>query len=281
MVPQRAVGDAPTAPALSLAYAHDGKIASLEFKYVCIQGRELAADTMYAAGIFSMCWKLIQEDVMSEEDVGLFKEIGSWFAEELPFPEPCMRKEPVICFFKTENSDLMMRMITPAMWLLERYNHPFYVVYTNSPGELASSIPSVASPCASCSSIRCRAFKTAPSGSMVRASDEARARRAISRRSTPNRASSASVSASSFPNSKNYSKPRYEPVGYENELASVEDTQTRPLSTTVVPRFPKSTSQRPCVHQLMVSGTSSSGLKTGTSGHERSMSMSMMPRAIS
>ena len=34
-----------------------------EYKYVRIQGRELAASTMYAKGIFSMCWKLIQYDV--------------------------------------------------------------------------------------------------------------------------------------------------------------------------------------------------------------------------
>ena len=27
-------------------------------------------------------------------------------------------------------------MIRPALWLLERYNHPFYLVYTNSPGEI-------------------------------------------------------------------------------------------------------------------------------------------------
>ena len=30
----------------------------------------------------------------------------------------------------------MMKMIRPAMWLLERYNHPYYVVYTNTPGEI-------------------------------------------------------------------------------------------------------------------------------------------------
>ena len=108
----------------------------MKFRYVRIQGRELAANTMHAAGIFGMCWKLIQQDVMDEEDVELFKEIDSWFAEELPFPEPCMNREQVVCFFKTENTELMMRMITPAMWLLERYNHPFYVVYTNSPGEI-------------------------------------------------------------------------------------------------------------------------------------------------
>lgn len=108
----------------------------MDFKYVRIQGRELAANTLYAAGIFSMCWKLIQEDKMDEEDLALFKEIDSWFAEELPFPDPCLNKERVVCFFKTENADIMMRMIKPAMWLLERYNHPFYVVYTNHPGEI-------------------------------------------------------------------------------------------------------------------------------------------------
>ena len=29
-----------------------------------------------------------------------------------------------------------MRMINPVMWLLEKYNHPYYVVYTNFPGEV-------------------------------------------------------------------------------------------------------------------------------------------------
>ena len=30
----------------------------------------------------------------------------------------------------------MMKLITPAMWLLEKYNPPYYVVYTNFPGEI-------------------------------------------------------------------------------------------------------------------------------------------------
>ena len=47
-----------------------------------------------------------------------------------------MNKERVVCFFKTENADLMMRMITPAMWLLEKYQHPYFLVYTNTPGEI-------------------------------------------------------------------------------------------------------------------------------------------------
>ena len=89
----------------------------LSYKYVRIQGLELAANTMYAKGIFSMCWQLIQNDVMDEEDIGLFKEIDSWFAENLPWPPQCKNREKVVCFF-------------------EKYNHPYYLVYTNMPGEI-------------------------------------------------------------------------------------------------------------------------------------------------
>ena len=42
----------------------------------------------------------------------------------------------MVCFFKTENSEEMLKMIRPALWLLERYNHPYYLVYTHTPGEI-------------------------------------------------------------------------------------------------------------------------------------------------
>ena len=108
----------------------------MHFKYVRIQGQELAPNTMYAKGIFSMCWQLIQNDTMIGEDADLYREIDDWFASHLPWPEPCKRQEKVVCFFKTENSEEMMKMIRPALWLLERYNHPYYLVYTNTPGEI-------------------------------------------------------------------------------------------------------------------------------------------------
>ncbi|MBO4450682.1 MAG: hypothetical protein J5777_08840 [Clostridiales bacterium] len=108
----------------------------LNYKYVRIQGQELAANTMYAKGIFSMCWQLIQNDIMDEEDASLFREIDSWFAENLPWPPQCKNREKVVCFFKTENTEEMMKMIRPALWLLEKYNHPYFLVYTNSPGEI-------------------------------------------------------------------------------------------------------------------------------------------------
>ena len=108
----------------------------MKFKYVRIQGKELAENTMYAKGVFSMCVQMLRDNVMEEEDADLFREIDSWFAEELPWPEPCKRQEKVVCFFKTENADEMMKMINPVMWLLEKYKHPYYVVYTNFPGEI-------------------------------------------------------------------------------------------------------------------------------------------------
>ena len=118
------------------AAVRKGVKMAMKFKYVRIQGTELAENTMYAKGIFSMCVQLARNDVMDEEDKGLFQKIDSWIAEVLPFPPQCRRQENVVCFFKTEKEQEMMRMIHPLMWLLEKYNHPFFVVYTNSPGEI-------------------------------------------------------------------------------------------------------------------------------------------------
>ncbi|MDO4860501.1 MAG: hypothetical protein Q4A48_05705, partial [Bacillota bacterium] len=73
---------------------------------------------------------------MEEEDADLYKEIDKWFSEILPYPPQCRDQEKVVCFFKTENSDEMMKLINPALWLLEKYNHPYYMVYTNFPGEI-------------------------------------------------------------------------------------------------------------------------------------------------
>jgi hypothetical protein len=109
---------------------------SMDYKYVRIQGKECAENTRYAKGIFSMCWQMVQDKEMEEEDADLFKEIDKWFSEILPYPPPCRRQEKVVCFFKTENSEEMMKLIRPMMWLLEKYDHPFFVVYTNTPGEI-------------------------------------------------------------------------------------------------------------------------------------------------
>ena len=109
---------------------------AIKFKYCRIQGKELAANTKTGKGIFSMLNQMVTDGTMEEEDVGLFREIDSWFADELPWPPQCQRQEKVVCYFKTENTQMMMKMINPLFWLLERYKHPYYVIYTNFPGEI-------------------------------------------------------------------------------------------------------------------------------------------------
>ena len=106
------------------------------YKYLRIQGRNLVENTLTGKGVFGLCMELVSSKKMEQEDAELFLEINSWFAENLPWPEQCKRKESVICYFKTENAEEMLKWITPALWLLDRYNVPYYLVYTNSPGEV-------------------------------------------------------------------------------------------------------------------------------------------------
>lgn len=108
----------------------------IDFKYCRLQGKEFAANTKAPKGIFSMLRKLVADGIMVEEDVGFFKELDSWIAEILPWPPQCQQKEKVICYFKTDNSQMMMKMIKPLLWLLDRYERPYFMVYTNSPGEI-------------------------------------------------------------------------------------------------------------------------------------------------
>ena len=79
---------------------------------------------------------MIDKKTMEQEDADLYMEIDEWFANNLPWPEPCKRQERVICFFKADNSNIMLKWIKPALWLLDRYNVPYYLVYTNTPGEI-------------------------------------------------------------------------------------------------------------------------------------------------
>lgn len=107
-----------------------------KYKYVRIQGRNLVSNTLTGKGVFGLCMELIRNETMDQEDTELYMEIDSWFAENLPWPEPCKRQERVICYFKTENAEEMLKWMKPALWLLDRYNQPYYLVYTNTPGEI-------------------------------------------------------------------------------------------------------------------------------------------------
>ena len=107
-----------------------------DYKYIRIEGNVIAADTGHAKGVFAIISKLLLSGEMEQGDADLMKEIDAWFETELPFPPQCGNGDPVICFFKTDNADMMMKMIKPQLWLLEKYNVPYYVIYTNNPGEI-------------------------------------------------------------------------------------------------------------------------------------------------
>ena len=106
------------------------------YKYMRIQGREDSYITKYPKGVFSLCWNLIRDKVMTEEDEKLFVSIDEWFKENLPEPEPCKNHETVITFFKCENTEEMVKRIEPAIALLDKYNKPYDVVYTNFVGTI-------------------------------------------------------------------------------------------------------------------------------------------------
>lgn len=109
----------------------------MNFKYVRIQGRELSYVTKQPKGIFAMCWRKIYDGVMEEADAELFKSINAWFEETLPIPEVCQGgNQPVITYFKVENTAHMLEKLEPVMGLLDKYQHPYDVVYTNFVGEI-------------------------------------------------------------------------------------------------------------------------------------------------
>ena len=108
----------------------------MQYKYMRIQDREDSWITKYPRGIFSMCWRLIQDGKMNQEDETMFIEIDGWFKEHLPEPEACKNGEKVITFFKTETTDEMQKVLEPAIQLLDKYAHPYDIVYTNFVGTI-------------------------------------------------------------------------------------------------------------------------------------------------
>ena len=106
------------------------------YKYMRIQGREDSYITKYPKGVFSLCWNLIRDKVMTEEDENLFVSIDEWFKENLPEPDPCKNHEAVITFFKCENTEYMVKKLEPAIALLDKYNKPYDIVYTNFVGTI-------------------------------------------------------------------------------------------------------------------------------------------------
>ena len=109
-------------------------------KYVRIQGREIAWKTKKPVGIFILNWRRIRDNIYCPEDVALYEETHQWFLENLPQPpfygEENENPQGAITYFKTENSAVMLEKIQPLVDLLEKYEIPYDIVYTNFVGKI-------------------------------------------------------------------------------------------------------------------------------------------------
>ncbi len=108
----------------------------MKYKYMRIQGREDSYITKYPKGIFSLCWNLIRDEQLTSDEKEMFISIDDWFKENLPEPEPCKNHEKVITFFKCESTLEMIEKLTPAIRLLDKYQKPYDVIYTNFVGTI-------------------------------------------------------------------------------------------------------------------------------------------------
>ena len=108
----------------------------MKFKYARIQGRENSYSTGSPRGIFAMCWKLIYEGKMKEEDELVFREVDDWFKENLPEPESCQKNEAVITYFKVETTKEMIEKLETVLLILEKMQKPYDLLYTNFVGEI-------------------------------------------------------------------------------------------------------------------------------------------------
>ncbi len=108
----------------------------MEYRYMRIQGREDSYITKYPKGVFSLCWNLIKEEKLTDEEKELFISIDNWFKDNLPEPNPCKNHEEVITFFKCESTLDMVGRLKPAIALLDKYQKPYDVVYTNFVGSI-------------------------------------------------------------------------------------------------------------------------------------------------
>jgi len=114
-------------------------------KYLRIQGRETSWITKKPLGVFSLCWRQVQNNIFSEEDKAKFVEANDWFVQNLPYPpfygenndDADANTVGAITYFKNNaNGAAMLERLAPMLALLDKYQIPFDIVYTDSVGKI-------------------------------------------------------------------------------------------------------------------------------------------------
>ncbi len=109
-------------------------------KYMRIQGREIAYRTKKPVGIFILNFRRVRDGIYTEEDIKIYHDTHQWFLDNLPIPpfygNDNENPDGAITWFKTENSETMLIQIKPLIDLLEKYNIPYDIIYTNDVGTI-------------------------------------------------------------------------------------------------------------------------------------------------
>ena len=109
-------------------------------KYMRIQGEELAYKTKKPVGVFVLTWRRVRDGIYSEEDKNTYLEVDKWFKENLPEPPfyGDNNDNPLgaTTWFKTKNSSIMLEHIKPLLDLLDKYNVPYEIAYSDNPGKI-------------------------------------------------------------------------------------------------------------------------------------------------
>jgi hypothetical protein len=111
----------------------------LEKKFVRIQGRDIAYRTGKPVGIFAAVYRLQRDGLLNENEKAVYYEIDKvWFQENLPNPPFYDDDNPgkPITWFKTATTAHMLEMLQPLMDMMDKYNKPYDVVYTDFPGRI-------------------------------------------------------------------------------------------------------------------------------------------------
>ncbi len=105
--------------------------------YVRIQVRDKGS-TGKPIGVIGACWKIHNEGKLSQEDQEIFLRVEKWFTSLLPEPPFYKEGNPqnAICYFKVDGAQKMLERITPLMYLLDKYEYEYDVVYTNYIGKI-------------------------------------------------------------------------------------------------------------------------------------------------
>ena len=105
-------------------------------KYMRIQGHEYSYQTRKPTGLFALCHRRVNSGVFSDEDINLFYKTDKWFKENLIQPQFYLEGNTAhaITWFKTSTFDRYREKTGILTGLLDKYNVPYDIIYTDFPG---------------------------------------------------------------------------------------------------------------------------------------------------